>query len=636
MSLRSHLAGTYFSIDPRTLGLFRIWLGVTLLVNLFFRARVYEVFYSNEGLLPNHTILWAPPSPKIFSLFFTLSTPTEAAAGMVVCGLVFLALIAGWQTKLFQILTFVCFVSLNSRIAPLENGGDRVLNILVTLTMFLPLGRRFSIDSVLASMRRRIEHQPRDLADRAAMRLPSARVISIVVCALILQLGLIYVFNAAHKSGRTWLEDFSSVHYTLQQDRIVTRFGVWLREHASAELLQGLTAMTIVVEAVGALLVLSPFAPVWTRAIAIVMIPCLHLGFSSCIRIGSFSDAMALFFVLLLHERHWAWLYGLMQRHTQKRVVFYDSDCGICFWIARLLARLDLLHRLELRSNQDGLPESVAAGRQRDTLIVQNLATGRVYERARAVAEVLYGLPMGFALAWILRIPGLHLVFGVLYDLVAKNRTKISAFVGLNACGMPGPGGSAELHLETPSDARRTFARGAVALRELGALVVILAIGGDMLNANAAVPAALRFEQPATLRAVMDYVRMYQGWRMFAPEAPLGDVHVSVEATTVEGRLVDPYNEVASRVWNVPLKGIPIRIQNDQYFTTYSLFIPEPRFRMYITAFEQWVMRYHLRTGDPKDRIVSFVAYKLTDESPPPGETKTRNFRRTIFLRYPK
>jgi predicted DCC family thiol-disulfide oxidoreductase YuxK len=634
MRLRSYLAHTYFSIDPRTLVLFRISLGVILLIDLFFRSRVYEHFYSNEGLLPNHTLLWAPPAPHLFSLFFTLSTPTEVAVAMALCGLVFLSLLVGYRTKLSQILAFICLVSLNTRVSPLENGGDMVMNILTTFTMFLPLGKRFSVDAVIASMRRRVEHQPSDLDDRTEMRLPTARVVSIVVFALILQLTLIYFFNVVHKTGRTW-EDGTAVHLTLQQDRIITPFGVWLREHAPLWALKGMTWSTIVIESLGAFLVISPFFPVWTRGLALALMPFLHLSFALCLNLGPFSYAMALFFMLLWHERHLAFVYRFVQRRTQRRIVYYDADCGICFWIARLLARLDVLRRLELRSNQEGLPEGVALGREHDTLIVLNRDSGRVYERAAAVSQTLQALPMGFLIAWLLRLPGLHLIFNALYDLVAGNRARISAWVGLNACGLPRPGGAVELHIEAPSSARQLVSRTAVALRELSALVLIVACAGELLNANSAVPKELRFRQNEELRAILDYVRLYQGWRMFAPEAPAHDIHISVEATTVDGRLVDPYNQVASRVWNVPLTAIPNRLANDQYFTTYSLFIPEGRFRPYITPFEQWIMRYHLRTGNPKDRITKFVAYKLVDESPPFGQKGTRNFKKVEFLRFP-
>jgi predicted DCC family thiol-disulfide oxidoreductase YuxK len=640
MSLRARIAQSllhaYVSIDPRTLGLFRICLGSMLLLDLSFRIPVVEHFYSNDGLLPNHTLLWAPPTPRMVSFFYTLSTPEAAAVGMAICGVVFAFLLVGYRTKLFQILSFICLVSLNTRTSVLENGGDMVMNILTTFTLFLPLGKRFSLDALLASLRAREEHVPEELYDRAGMRIPVKRVLSLAVLALVLQLGCIYFFNVVHKTGHTWLSDLSAVHLTLHQDRIITTLGVWLRENLSVEILKALTMTTIVVESVGAFLVLSPFFPAWTRGIAILLMPGLHLGFALCINLGPFSYSMALFFVLLIHEQHWRLAYRLLTRSTQRRAVYYDADCGICFLIARVLARMDLLNKLELKPNSGELPAGIAAERAQATLIVKNLATGKVYVRAAAVAQTLRGLPLGFLPALVLQIPGLHLVWNALYDIVASNRTSISAFVGLRACGLPAPEHAAAAVFEQPSPAAQVRGRVTVALRELSILIVVLACVGELLNANGAVPHALRVEQPKQLRVLMDYVRLYQGWRMFAPEAPPHDMHVVVEATTIDGRVVDPYNEVASRTAGTSLKAIPKRLQNDQYFTTYSLFIPEARFRPYLTAFEQWVMRYHERTGRPKDRVVRFVAYKLTDESPPLGETEPRNFKRIAFLRHPK
>lgn len=633
--LRAYFARNYLSFDPRTLGLFRICFGAMLLLDLCFRTKVIEHFYSNQGMLPNHTLLWAPPAPRLFSLFFTLSTPTEVAVGMTICALVFTSLLVGYHTRLCQVLAWICLISLNTRVSVLENGGDMVMNILTTFTMFLPLGQRFSIDAVRASMKQRQEHTPSELRDRVAMRLPTPRTLTIIALALILQLGCIYFFNVVHKSGHTWA-DGSAVHLTLHQDRIVTQFGVWLRENAPIELLKALTVATIVIESLGVFLVVSPFMTAWTRGLAIALMPALHLGFALCINLGPFSYAMALFFALMVHEKHWDLLYRFLSRRTARRIVYFDADCGICFWIARLLTRLDLLNRLDIRANTEALPDGVAPGRQLDTLIVQNTNTGRVYERSSAIAETFKALPLGFLVSWVLRMPGLHWVFGWLYDRVAQNRISISAWLGLGACGMPRPVQHASVIADAPSDAARFGRRTRVVLRELTAWVLVLACAGELLNANSAVPKALRFQQNKELRAVMDYVRLYQGWRMFAPEAPPGDEMITVEATTLGGRLVDPYNEVASRIWKPPFKNIPPALGNDQYFTTYSLFIPEGRFRPYLTAFEQWILRYHERTGNPKDRITKFVAYKLTDTSPKLGQDKPTGFRRSVFLRFPK
>jgi hypothetical protein len=99
--------------------------------------------------------------------------------------------------------------------------------------------------------------------------------------------------------------------------------------------------------------------------------------------------------------------------------------------------------------------------------------------------------------------------------------------------------------------------------------------------------------------------------------------------------MVDPYNEVASRQKTPPFTEIPARLGQDQFFTSYSLFIHEPSYRAYWGAFQQWILRYHERTGRPKDRIVRFTAYKLSDRSPPMGRTEPTGFRKKAFITYP-
>jgi hypothetical protein len=61
-----------------------------------------------------------------------------------------------------------------------------------------------------------------------------------------------------------------------------------------------------------------------------------------------------------------------------------------------------------------------------------------------------------------------------------------------------------------------------------------------------------------------------------------------------------------------------------------------PHFRPYSTAFEEWIMRYPDRTGRPNDRIVRYTVNKLSDHSPPPGQTRATGFERQELLRWPR
>ena len=51
------LIRTYTTVDPRSLGVFRILFGGVLFSDLIRRWAELHVWYTNSGLLPNHTLL---------------------------------------------------------------------------------------------------------------------------------------------------------------------------------------------------------------------------------------------------------------------------------------------------------------------------------------------------------------------------------------------------------------------------------------------------------------------------------------------------------------------------------------------------------------------------------------------------
>ena len=50
-------------------------------------------------------------------------------------------------------------------------------------------------------------------------------------------------------------------------------------------------------------------------------------------------------------------------------------------------------------------------------------------------------------------------------------------------------------------------------------------------------------------------------------------------------------------------------------------------------ALRSWLLRYSRRTGRSDDRIVSFEAYVVEQDSPPPGARGPVNPRARLFLR---
>ena len=643
----------YLTIDARSVALGRIAVALILLIDLARRIPVLDLFYTNDGLLPNHTLLWRPPTQWMFSFFFLASLRGEAILGFLFCGFVYLALLVGWRTTLMRFLAPICLVSLHARVTLVENGGDWMLCELIIWSAFLPLGRRFSVDAVRASLRRRRETTAAALADRAAMRAtarpddslvdPTAdvnRVVTLAAFAILLQLAISYFFNAIQKGGETWRHG-TAVHYVLYQNRMVTWFGVWMRGYMTPALSRVLSYAALATESVLPVLILSPIWRTWTRRAAALAIIGLHIGFQTFINLGVFSWTMMGYTPFLLMASEWTLFARIAARSGRRLTLYFDAGCGVCFQIARLLARLDLFERIRFVSSAELLADSssdlgsdISSDLLDRTILVIDEA-GRRTTRADAVAQLLRALPLGLLWFWPLRVPGLRALANVGYDFFSRRRHTVSYWLGFAACGVPGAAAAPATALAPAPRAPviNWLGRMVAILREGFVLAMLITIVNEALFINQVVPKFLKFDEPGWVKRLVAYPRFIQAWSMFASDAPMSDESVVVEAITAEGRRVDPYSQVAGRIADPGVDEIPSRLDNDSFFFNYSVRIPDQA--VYHQAFLEWILRYPIRTGHPGDRIIRFDAYKIENDSPPPGETSPRNLRKQIFLSYP-
>lgn len=615
---RKEVVSAWFEFDPRALGLFRIGFALLLLFDLARRVPDLQVWYTNEGLLPNHTQLWRPAAEYVFSLFFLASHTWEAALGFVLCGLVYFFLLVGWKTRLFQVLSLVAVVSLHSRGVILENGGDVVMNLLALWTAFLPLGKRFSVDALLASLRRHREVTAEELGSHRALEAGrDAPVRSLAVLAILLQLAVIYFFNTVHKNGSAW-RDGSVVHWVLYQDRIVTWLGALLREDFPPLLSRLFTRATLFAEGAAAVLILSPFHRVTLRRIAMVALPAMHVGFAIFLNVGLFSPVMCCFFLLLPSAEDFEALSRWWSKRKKERTVFFDASCGICFQTARVLTRMDVFQRLRFVPNTESekLPEGVTAELVERTIVVQD-PDGRLTERSAAFAAIFRSLPGGNLVAIPLSLPGVRQLADAVYDRVARNRQGISLSLGLAACGLPGAVAPLPSAPASPSPLLTRLGRIRVGLRETVILLYILAATSQVLIENRAVPRWMKPRQPELFQAMIQYGRFFQGWSMFAPNPPDRNGLLVIDARTKDGRRIDPLNYAATGWSGEPWEVSPGRLGQDQFWCDYVARIERNKHMHHIL--EGWLRSHHRRTGNPEDRIVAFDAYWVEHTTPPPG-----------------
>ena len=122
--LYDRIRGVYLTADLRSLSAGRIVLALVLLRDLFGRWAEIGLWYTNDGIIPNHTLLWRPSWDHVFSLFYLASYKHEAVIGFVICLFAYLALLIGFRTKLAQIASLICMMSLHGRTLLFDNGGD--------------------------------------------------------------------------------------------------------------------------------------------------------------------------------------------------------------------------------------------------------------------------------------------------------------------------------------------------------------------------------------------------------------------------------------------------------------------------------------------------------------------------------
>lgn len=128
--------------------------------------------------------------------------------------------------------------------------------------------------------------------------------------------------------------------------------------------------------------------------------------------------------------------------------VYFDEDCGICQATVRFLRPLDAGRRLTFLGYVEPLPlppgmdlDALEARRTYE-IVVYAPERGFVHGGARGIVEILSALPLLRFLVWPARLPGLSHLAEMLYRLVARNRRRISAALGLNACRVRPPAGT--------------------------------------------------------------------------------------------------------------------------------------------------------------------------------------------------
>ena len=262
-----------FSIDLRSLAVFRMALGVLLLADLYVRVQDLSAHYTDWGALPRDVLVEHFASPLHLSLHLATGSTLGQAIIFLLAGIFALGLLVGFRTPVVTCLSWLLLLSVQARNPRVLHGSDTLLRMLLFWSMFVPLGARYSLDSLFRR------------SDTDRLPVPTS-MSSVGTAALLLQICLMYWCAAASKSWEVWWYEASAVYYALSMDQFVTPVGRWLL--GFPELMVPLSRATIGLEAVGPCLVFVPLFLPWLRLCLVGAFMSFHLGLALCLNIGAF------------------------------------------------------------------------------------------------------------------------------------------------------------------------------------------------------------------------------------------------------------------------------------------------------------------------------------------------------------
>jgi hypothetical protein len=281
-----------FGIDPRSLAVFRIAIGVLLLVDLGIRALDLNAMYTDAGMFSRMEICRRYTTPWNWSFHFGGGSVAYQLGLFVISTALAVALVLGFNSRLATIGSWVMLISLQHRVPPIISGADILLRMLLFWGMFLPLGRVWSIDAWSAATRGASATEDR-----------GRRIASVASAAILLQVAQMYLFTAIFKSNPSWWSG-EAIRGALAHDFYATAAGEFLLQFPPSGVV-ALSRATLLLEWAAPFLLFFPWQTARLRLVAVAALAVLHVTIAICLKIDLFSAVALVGLLPFLPPQFW-------------------------------------------------------------------------------------------------------------------------------------------------------------------------------------------------------------------------------------------------------------------------------------------------------------------------------------------
>lgn len=260
------------SLDLRSIGAFRIFMGAIFIADLIVRSFDLKAFYSDYGVLSRETLL--DTSHRLFHLSINMISGEVwvQAVLFIIAGLAGFCYMIGYRSRLMAFICFFFAVSIQMRNTIVLNSGDNLFRLMFFFSMFLPLSARYSVDNLMGR-NKKLNAMPNQYA-------------SVATIGLMIQVCLIYLITGLHKVPGVEWQTGTAVYYVMHAELFSSKLGYALT--AYPKLMEFLTYATLYLELYGWLLIFIPIFNKYFRLLGVLIFIGLHVGFLLCMHLGFF------------------------------------------------------------------------------------------------------------------------------------------------------------------------------------------------------------------------------------------------------------------------------------------------------------------------------------------------------------
>lgn len=283
-----------FTIDLRSLALFRILVGACLFFDIAYRIPFAYDFYSDQGVLPREALITKFMNIWETSVFLISGQTFTVTVILIIAAISALCLTIGFYTRVAAFVCWVLVFSMHTRIGVVLHGGDDVFRVLLFWMQFVPLSACFSVDSYLNKT-----------------KVQNYSHVSWGGAGLFLQLIYVYLFTGILKIHPVWHTEGSGIYYTLSLEQFSSPIGQMLVPYFG--LTQVMSYATLAVELLGPIFLLSPIAFFRRRTLIALIFIGFHFGLVITMELGMFPWLCMAAWTMMFPEcvwkrlQYWKW-----------------------------------------------------------------------------------------------------------------------------------------------------------------------------------------------------------------------------------------------------------------------------------------------------------------------------------------